>query len=74
MCDICQSLKNPPFLIYDVIITGAYFNVMESYTETDTSSIVSTPNATPTIEVENQPVSQSLLESLNEGGLKFNLS
>ena len=25
MCDNCQSLKNPTFLIHDVIITGAYY-------------------------------------------------
>ena len=39
---------------------------MDSNTETDISSVVSTPNATPTTEVGNQPVSQTLPESLNE--------
>ena len=39
---------------------------MDSNTETDIFSIVSTPNATPTTEVGNQPVSHSLPESLNK--------
>ena len=39
---------------------------MDSETETDISSIVSTPDATPTLEVGNQPISQALTESLDK--------
>ena len=39
---------------------------MDSETETEVSSIVSTPCATPTDKVENQAISQSQTESLNK--------
>ena len=39
---------------------------MNSEAETDVSSIVSTPDANPSLEVGNQSISQSLPESLNE--------
>ena len=39
---------------------------MGSETETEVSSIVSTPNATPTLGVENQAIVQSQPESLNK--------
>ena len=39
---------------------------MDSETETDISSIVSTPDATPTLEVGNQPIPQALPESLDK--------